>query len=419
MSLSVVIKNMLESLGMTPVWAEKIDLPLTIFLLLAFAYLVDYLSRAILLTVGNKIAKRTKATWDDILMDHGVIVYFCKMIAPIIIYKSIDTIAEEFSDTVVHLIRMVVSIYITVSVAQLFNAFFKSVYCYFDRKETDRKRPLKGILQTAQVILWIVCSIVIVGLLINRSPLALLTGLGASAAVLMLVFKDSILGLVSGVQLSANNMLQVGDWITVPNYGADGNVLEVTLNTVKVQNWDNTIVTLPPYALVSGAFQNWKGMEDGGGRRIKRSINIDMHSVKFCTPEMLERFKKIQLLQGYLEDTEKKVKSYNSEHGVDESIPVNGLHQTNLGVFRAYLTAYLNNLSVVNKEMTCMVRQLQPTEVGLPIELYFFSAVKEWVAYEGIQSDVFDHILAIIPMFELEVFQSPTGTDIQNLIRKQ
>ena len=262
----------------------------------------------------------------------------------------------------------------------------------------------------------LVGGIVVVGELIGRDPLSLLAGLGASAAILMLVFKDSIMGFVSGVQLSANDMLKVGDWIEMPKYGANGTVIEVTLNTVKVRNWDNTITTIPPYLLVSDSFQNWRGMRESGGRRVKRSINIDMTSVRFCTPEMLAKYRKIQLLKDYVEQTEEVIEKYNVENGIDNSILVNGRRQTNLGVFRAYLTAYLKSLPDVNQELTCMVRQLQPTDRGIPIELYFFCALKDWVPYEGVQADVFDHVLAIIPEFDLQVFQSPSGRDFQRIL---
>jgi hypothetical protein len=231
--------------------------------------------------------------------------------------------------------------------------------------------------------------------------------------VLMLVFKDSIMGFVSGVQLSANNMLKVGDWITMPKYGADGDVIEVSLNTVKVRNFDKTITTIPPYLLVSDSFQNWRGMQESGGRRIKRSINIDMNSVRFCTPEMLAKYRKIQLLANYVEQTEQVIKEYNEEHHIDNSILVNGRRQTNLGVFRAYLNCYLKSHPGVNHNMTCMVRQLQPTDHGIPLELYFFSATTSWIPYEDLQSDVFDHLLAIISEFDLHVFQSPSGEDFR------
>ena len=281
--------------------------------------------------------------------------------------------------------------------------------------ESLRGRPLKGLLQTLQVLLWFIGGIVVVSVLIGQSPLTLLAGLGASAAILMLVFKDSIMGFVSGVQLSANDMLKVGDWITMPKYGANGYVIEVTLNTVKVRNFDNTITTIPPYLLVSDSFQNWRGMRESGGRRVKRSINIDMTSVRFCTPEMLEKFRKINLLKDYIDQTEEVVRVYNEENHIDNEVLVNGRRQTNLGVFRAYLTAYLKSLPVVNTELNCMVRHLQPTDHGLPVELYFFSNVKDWIPYEAVQADVFDHVLAIIPEFDLRVFQSPSGADFRQL----
>ena len=247
----------------------------------------------------------------------------------------------------------------------------------------------------------------------------LFAGLGASAAILMLVFKDSIMGFVSGVQLSANDMLKVGDWIAMPKYGADGTVIEVTLNTVKVRNWDNTITTIPPYLLVSDSFQNWRGMRESGGRRVKRSINIDMTSIRFCTPEMLERYKRIDLLKDYIARTQQRVEEYNRQHDIPSGEDkINGLHQTNIGVFRNYLNLYLRQNERVNQNMMVLVRQLQPTEQGLPMELYFFTDTVDWVPYEGIQADVFDHVLAVIPEFDLRVFQNPSGNDLRTLTGK-
>ena len=276
----------------------------------------------------------------------------------------------------------------------------------------DRKSVMRA--QTPQVFMKEV-GIIILSELIDKDPVSLLAGLGASAAVLMLIFKDTIMGFVSGVQLSANDMLKVGDWIKVPKYDADGVVTEVTLNTVKVRNWDNTVTTVPPYVLVSDSFQNWNAMRESGGRRIKRSVNIDMSSVKFCTPEMLERFRKISLLKDYIERKEQDLQDYNAAHSIDNTVKVNGRRQTNLGVFRAYLTAYLRSLPYTNQELHCMVRHLQPTDRGIPVELYFFSTVKDWIPYEEIQADVFDHVLAVIPEFDLRVFQSPSGADVQRM----
>ena len=257
------------------------------------------------------------------------------MVAPVIIYVFIPVAFAETSSSTLGFIQRVCLIYILITFLSFINSFLKAVYAVYSEKEQLRDRPLKGMLQTVQVILWFVGAIVVVSILIDKSPLSLLAGLGASAAILMLVFKDSIMGFVSGVQLSANDMLKVGDWITMPKYGADGTVIEVTLNTVKVRNFDNTITTIPPYLLISDSFQNWQGMQESGGRRVKRSINIDMTSVHFCTPEMLAKYRKIQLLKDYVDETEKVVEEYNKEHHIDNSVLVNGRRQTNLGVFRA------------------------------------------------------------------------------------
>ena len=411
MDILKTIDDLLISWGISPSRADAFDQFIAFMLILAVAFLADAVCRKILLRVVAQLVRKTKATWDDIVFDHKVMVHLSRMVAPIVIYALVPLAFADTGSATMEFVRRICLVYILVTFLNFINSFLKAVYTVYSGMEQFRDRPLKGLLQTLQVILWLVGGIVIVGELIGRDPLSLLAGLGASAAILMLVFKDSIMGFVSGVQLSANDMLKVGDWIAMPKYGADGTVIEVTLNTVKVRNWDNTITTIPPYLLVSDSFQNWRGMQESGGRRVKRSINIDMTSVKFCTPEMLEKYRKIQLLKEYVEQTERAVSEYNEERGIDNSILVNGRRQTNLGVFRAYLTAYLKSLPAVNREMTCMVRQLQPTDHGIPVELYFFCAIKEWVPYEGVQADVFDHVLAVIPEFGLRVFQSPSGSD--------
>ena len=408
------IDDLLIGWGISPSRADMFDQFIAFALILAVAFLADALCRKILLKVVAQLVKKTKATWDDIVFDRKVMVHLSR--APVIIYLFVPLAFVEVGSSAMDFIRRICLIYIIITFLSFVNSFLKAVYSVYSEKEQFRDRPLKGMLQTMQVILWLVGGIVVVGELIGRDPLSLLAGLGASAAILMLVFKDSIMGFVSGVQLSANDMLKVGDWIAMPKYGADGTVIEVTLNTVKVRNWDNTITTIPPYLLVSDSFQNWRGMRESGGRRVKRSINIDMTSVRFCTPEMLAKYRKIQLLKDYVEQTEEVIEKYNVENGIDNSILVNGRRQTNLGVFRAYLTAYLKSLPDVNQELTCMVRQLQPTDRGIPIELYFFCALKDWVPYEGVQADVFDHVLAIIPEFDLQVFQSPSGRDFQRVL---
>lgn len=407
------IDNLLISWGISPSLADSLDQFIAFALVLVIAFLADAVCRHILLKIVAHLVRKTKATWDDIVFDHKVMVHLSRMVAPVIIYIFVPVAFAEAGSATLAFIQRICLIYIIITFLSFINSFLKAVYTVYSAKEQLRDRPLKGMLQTVQVILWFVGAIVIVSILINKSPVSLLAGLGASAAILMLVFKDSIMGFVSGVQLSANDMLKVGDWIAMPKYGVDGTVIEVTLNTVKVRNWDNTIVTIPPYLLVSDSFQNWRGMRESGGRRVKRSINIDMTSVKFCTPEMLAKYRKIRLLKDYVEHTEQVIADYNEKNHIDNSILVNGRRQTNLGVFRAYLTAYLKSLPDVNQELTCMVRQLQPTDHGIPMELYFFCSLKDWVPYEGVQADVFDHVLAIIPEFDLQVFQSPSGRDFQ------
>lgn len=407
------IDDLLISWGMAPSMANGLDQYIAFIIVLMVAFAADAVCRHILLKAIARLVSQTKATWDDIIFDHRVMVHLSRMVIPVIIYIFIPVAFADATSGTLNFLLRICQIIILISFLSFINSLLKAVYTVYSEKEQLRDRPLKGMLQTLQVMVWFIGAIIIVSILINKSPVSLLAGLGASAAILLLVFKDSIMGFVSGVQLSANDMLKVGDWIAMPKYGADGTVIEVTLATVKIRNWDNTITTIPPYLLVSDSFQNWRGMRESGGRRVKRSINIDMTSIRFCTSEMLTKYRRIQLLADYVEKTEGVIKEYNEERGIDNSILVNGRRQTNLGVFRAYLMAYLRSLPDVNQELTCMVRQLQPTDHGIPMELYFFCSIKDWVPYEAVQADVFDHVLAIIPEFDLRVFQSPSGRDFQ------
>ena len=415
--------NLLEQItGVLLSWGAGAGLATVVSHLLALlvlggvAYAADLACRHVVLKAVAKVVRHTKAKWDDVVFDHKVMVRLSHMVMPVVIYVFIPSVFSGSSLWAVDLVQRVCFVFIVVSFLLFVHAFLKAVYSIYSDKESFRNRPLKSMMQTVQVAMWFVGGIVILSELIDKDPVSLLAGLGASAAVLMLIFKDSIMGFVSGIQLSANDMLKVGDWIKMPKYEADGIVTEVTLNTVKVRNWDNTVTTIPPYALVSDAFQNWNAMRESGGRRIKRSVCIDMTSVRFCTEEMLERFRKISLLKDYIDEKEQALKAYNEANGIDDSVKVNGRRQTNLGVFRAYLTAYLRSLPFTNPDLHCMVRHLQPTDKGIPVELYFFSTVKEWVPYEGIQADVFDHVLAVIPEFGLRVFQSPSGADVQKAV---
>jgi len=284
---------------------------------------------------------------------------------------------------------------------------------YVNYSEHAKQRPIKAYVQLLKILAWIVGVVLVITTLLGTSPLGILGGIGAMSAVLLLVFKDSILGLVSGIQLSANKMVQIGDWIEMPRYGADGDVIDITLQSVKVQNWDKTISTIPIYSLVSDSFKNWRGMSDSGGRRIKRSISIDMQSVRFCTSEMIEKLKRYALIRDYVETRAADIEAFNADQGYGEADVLSSRRMTNLGTFRAYVAAYLRSQPDIHQDMTFLVRQLQPGPTGIPLEIYVFSSDQVWANYERIQADIFDHLLAAIPEFDLRVFQAPTGYDLR------
>lgn len=394
------INNQLIEWGIISHSANELDNIIVLSLIIVVTVGIDYVCRYIFLNMFKRLAKRTRNQWDDLIVERKIINKLMHLIPAVLVYILLPlAFPADETPKVLGILQMICKIYIIAVSLHFINASLNLLHEIYNRKESLKNKPLKGFIQLLQVIVFFIGFILIISILIHKSPATLFAGLGASAAILMLVFKDTILGFVAGIQLSANDMLRPGDWITMEKHGANGTVLEVTLNAVKVKNFDNTITTIPPYALVSDAFQNWRGMSESPGRRVKRSINIDMNTIRFCTPDMLAKFRKMPLLADY----------------IDESTRTAGRQLTNIGVFRAYLVRYLQSLPEVSKELTCMVRQLQPTENGLPIELYFFSSVKDWVPYENIQSDVFDHVLAIIPEFGLSIFQHVSGHDLRSL----
>jgi miniconductance mechanosensitive channel len=312
-------------------------------------------------------------------------------------------------------VESAIEVYALFVVALIIDSLLTTANDIYNTFEMSKNKPIKVMVQVLKIILYLAVGLMIFATLAGQPLGTMLIGLGTISAVLMLIFKDPILGFVGGLQLSLNDMVRIGDWISMPKYGADGDVLEITLTTVKVQNWDRTITTIPTYALVTDSFQNWRGMEESGGRRIKRHINIDMESVKFCTPEMLESFKKFQLVSKYIDDKEKNIAASNKANNIDTSSLVNGRRQTNLGIFRAYMKAYLRAHPLVHQGLIMLVRQLQPSETGIPVELYFFSNRQAWGEYEDLQSDVFDHVISVLPMFDLRVFQEPNNHSISKL----
>ena len=364
--------------------------------ILLIAYLLDMICRKVVMPGVRKVTAKTQSTWDDYLLSDEVMTNVCHLIPPIVVYVLIP-FAFPYEPNFLSLVLKICTIYITVVVMKLICAFLTSLYTISSEHEKLKNHSMKGFYQMLKLIVVCIGVIIIISELISKDPIAILTGLGAGTAILMLVFQDTIKGLVAGIQLTANDMVRPGDWITMPKYGADGDVMEVSLTTVKVRNWDKTITTVPPYALVNDSFQNWRGMFDIGGRRVKRSIHIDMNTVRFCTEEELAHFKQQPWMEGF-EET--------------------GKEEVNLYLFRHYLDYYLRHHPKVNQDMIMLVRQLQPTEHGMPIELYFFSANTAWVKYEALQAEVFDHVLAVVHRFGLKVFQSPTGLDLQSLAKE-
>lgn len=374
-------------------WSTRLTL---IALILLISYIITKLFRHLVIPAVHKITSRTKATWDDYLFNERMMTSFCRMIPPIMFYLLLPFVFNNIPQVLDILLKGCL-IYLVITTLMLVNSFLNSLYEISNEHETLRNRPLKGIYQMINLVAIGIGIILIISILIDQNAATILAGLGASAAVLMLIFKDSILGLVAGVQLSANDMLRPGDWITMPKYGADGDVLEVSLTTVKVRNFDKTITTIPPYALVSDSFQNWRGMRETGGRRIKRSIFIDMTTVHFCS------------------DKEKIM--FASRGWIDEAQAKPETQVVNLYVFRSYLQNYLREHPRTHKELMIMVRQMQPTSEGLPLEIYCFSNTTVWPEYEQIQGEIFDHILAVIPEFGLRIFQRPSGNDLSTTIK--
>lgn len=408
--------NLLVQLGASNETADHFDNLLVLFFILSVAYLINFICRNIILKVFGHIAAKTKTIWDDLIIERKLIHKMINIVPSVFIYMMLSfAFPEKEHSELLDLLKRLCEVYIIAISLRFIYASLGLVHEVYSQKEALKNKPLKGFIQIMQITVIIIGIIAIIGILINQPIGGLLTGLGASAAILTLVFKDTVLGFVAGIQLSANDMLRPGDWITMEKYKADGVVIEMTLYAVKVRNWDNTVTTVPPYALISDSFQNWRNMFESGGRRTKRSINIDINSVRFCTPEMLEKFRKISLITDYIDGKEEELKEFNELHNIDSSILVNGRRQTNLGVFRNYLLRYLKNYPGINHDLMCMVRHLQPTDKGIPIELYYFSSDRTWVVYETLQADIFDHVLSIIPEFGLRVFQDISGNDLRQI----
>ncbi len=407
------IENFLISRGVTKPFADDLALVTFVVLVVLGAYLVYWVLRNYLLKVIHKLTEKTSNQWDDALMEAGVFQRFLRLIPLTFILVCLDRTVLPPGFSIVN--RLVFALVILTG-ARAIEAFLNTVVKIYRQGDNQERKPILPLIQSLIIVNYLLAAIFIISVLLNKEPWGLVSLLGGLTAVTMLIFKDTILGFVAGIQLGANDMVREGDWIEMPKYGADGDVIEVSVNTVKVRNWDKTISTIPTYSLISDSFKNWRGMSESAGRRIKRSICIDMNTVRFADEAMLGDFRKMELLKAYVEKRQSEIDVANQESSLDLSATViNGRRQTNLGIFRAYLVEYLRNNPNIHKGMTFLVRHLQPTSQGLPIEIYVFSSDKVWANYEAIQSDIFDHILAAIPEFGLKVFQEPTGSDFSKL----
>ncbi len=382
--------------------------------LLATAILFNLIVKKVLVGTARVIARRSSVTWDDALVEHNVFGRLTQVIPALIVFVGAPFV-PGLQEGVLLLIRNVAMGYMVWAMTLSLSAVLSSANTIYEATPAAKDRPLKGFIQLVQIVVWVLGGILIIAAVLDRSPWLLISGFGAMTAIVLLIFKDTILSLVASVQLTAQDMVRVGDWIEMPQFGADGDVIDVQLHTVKVQNWDKTIVTVPTHRLISESFKNWRGMSQSGGRRIKRSISMDVASIRFQTKEEIDHFMRFALLRDYIANKEIELADYNAGIAAELDAEVNTRRLTNIGTFRAYAYNYLKNHPSIHNDMTLIVRQLEPGPEGLPLEIYCFTTTTEWADYEDIQSDIIDHLLAIVPEFGLRLYQKPAGSDLANL----
>ncbi len=386
------------------------NLAVNLIVIILVAILLDFISKKILVVAFNILAKRTKTSFDDFLVENKSTKYIAHLVPVFFVYETLPIILKNF-DYWESFFQKTMTVIIIFLCLWIIRSILHSVKDYLKQQPSYSDKPIDSYVQVVMIILWMFSAISIILLLSGLKTESLLTSMGALSAIILLIFKDTILGFVASIQVSINDMVRIGDWITIDKYGADGDVVEINLTTVKVINWDKTITTVPTYSLISDSFKNWRGMVNSGGRRIKRHILIKANSVRFVTIDETEKYKKIQLLTSYINHRHDDIEKYNSETEADKSVPVNGRNLTNLGLFRKYVSQYIENHPAINKDMTMICRHLQPTEKGIPLEIYAFSSDKRWANYEYIMADIFDHVIASVSFFDLEIFELPSNND--------
>ncbi len=407
------VYDYLVKVGINETSAKYLNMIALLVISLLIIFTIDYIVRRILRSISSRIAKTTKTNFDDILITNKVPRNIAHIIPLLIALELIPIVLTDFQ-YLENIIEKSLQVFAIVLTLWIVRSVLNSLKDYFKTLPRLKDKPIDSYIQVFMIIAWVTGFLFAFAIITGIPVWKFLTTLGAASAVIILVFKDTILGFVASIQVSINDMVRIGDWITFEKYGADGDVTEITLATVKVQNFDKTITTIPTYALISDSFKNWRGMVNSGGRRIKRALNIKMDSIKYLTDNEINKLKGIQLISEYLEMRQDKIKSYNSENTIDKKLLLNGRNLTNIGVFRKYAEEYISQHSAINKDMTIMVRQLAPTTQGLPIEIYAFSNDKRWKNYEYIMADIFDHLLAAIPYFNLELFELPNSSNFTN-----
>lgn len=408
----------LEATGLSADYSGILAVLILVFCTLLIAFIIDRVSRYVLFTVFVKITKKSKNTWDDLLVENKVFAALAHFIPVLFVFNMLPKILDHSQDWVIYLERFG-SVVIVLSILIIIFRTLNVVRAILKRVETLKDKPLDSYFQLAKIIISIILITLILSIVFQKSVLHFFGAFGAMTAVVLLVFKDTILGFIASIQLAANDMIRVGDWVSMERYGADGDVIEINLTTVKVRNWDKTITTVPTYSFISDSFKNWRGMQETGSRRIARSIFVNQHTVKFADDTLIDKFKNIHILKEYVVEKQTEISKYNKEHQINTTEVSNGRRMTNIGTFRAYLLNYLKNHPRINQKLTVLVRQQDPTANGIPIQIYAFSSQIEWTAYEAIQSDIFDHILAVMPQFELEIFQNPSGSDFRKVISSE
>lgn len=406
----------MESMGLDYEIAIWVKLPILLIGLIIICTIVWIIAKKVILSGLNSFFMKTKVTWDDHLVENRVFDKLAHIVPALVVNFAAPYVFGDFPQAV-PVVIVLTDIFIIGVIIWSVNSVITSLSDILGSIEQLKDKPIVSYAQLIKIIVYFIGGILILSLAFGKNPFYFLSAMGAMTAVILLIFKDTILGFVASIQMSVYDMVRVGDWVSMPKYEADGDVVSINLNTVKVQNWDRTITTIPTYAFISDSFKNWRGMSDSGGRRIKRAIRIKISSIRFCDENLVERFKKLHLISEYVQEKESEIKEYNFTHKIDKTSLVNGRHLTNVGIFRIYAERYILNHPKINTQMTTMVRQLEATETGLPIEIYCFSADKAWVKYEQIMSDIFDHLFAALPEFDLEVFEEPTGKDFSQFLK--